>query len=68
MEGVWDEEGRGKFRGRIGKVKTNSKDWEGGKKEMERRIKEVLEEIERSRKERWEGDGGMTSAGGRRGR
>lgn len=58
MRGIWNEEGRDEFRERIGKVKTNSKDWKGEKKKMERKIKEVLKEIERSRGERWEGKEG----------
>lgn len=39
-------------------METDNKDWEGGRKEMEKKIKEVLEEIENRKGERREGKEG----------
>lgn len=47
--GVWDEEGRKEFKERMGKVKTEGRDLQEGRKEVERRILEVLEEVKKGR-------------------
>lgn len=49
--GVWDEEGRKEFVERLGRVETGGEDLEAGRKEVEKRIVEVLEEVEKGRNE-----------------
>lgn len=44
--GVWDEKGRKQLRSEEG-VGTGGRDLEAGRKEVEKRIKEVLEEVEK---------------------
>lgn len=46
--GVWDEKGRKQLRsGRGVGIGTGGRDLEAGRKEVEKRIKEVLEEVEK---------------------
>lgn len=62
--GIWDEEGRKKFEERMGRVDTGGRDWKVGRVEVERRIVEVLEEVEKgSGRGTKRGVSGMRNAG-----
>lgn len=53
-----DEAGREEFRERMGKVEIGGRDLEEGRIEVEKRIKEALEEVEKKR-----GEGGEKKEG-----
>lgn len=60
---VWDEEGRKEFKQKLGKIEIGNCSLKEQWREMEKRIKEALEEVESKRErreigERW--DGGMS--------